>query len=381
MRVVWKSSLLLLLPIVLHSTARSNREETISISIEPKEAYIESRGFERRLNFDLLLHNGGMQPLRINKIEISIYDSRGALVFRRYLDENGRPCGICTLPERVIPAGGSLDIFNPFHTFPAEIPLYRLHYELFFENPEEKQPNLLTFTNKAAMDVHPTVYAGKTALLLPLRGRIYVFDGHDFYSHHRRQDVFRSGRFQPNSVRYAYDLMAMDENGNLYRGDRFKKENWLSYGAPIYAPAAGTVIDAANDVPENSYEEGRVIEPSIPDGVDPIGLGNHVTIDHGDGEFSILLHMKPGSVTVKKGDRVSQGERIGSIGFSGDTFLPHLHYMVMDGADERTSRGLPSYFSGFKRLLGTKFESVRQGQVDSGDILEYMPSVLQGHPR
>jgi len=119
----------------------------------------------------------------------------------------------------------------------------------------------------------------------------------------------------------------------------------------IYAPAAGTVIDAANDLPKNSYEEGRVIEPSIPDGVDPIGLGNHVTIDHGDGEFSILLHMKPGSVAVKRGDRVSQGERIGSIGFSGDTFLPHLHYMVMDGADERTSRGLPSYFSGFKRLL------------------------------
>src|SRR5215471_855034 len=374
MRVVWKSSLLLLLPIVLHSTARSNREETISISIEPKEAYIESRGFERRLNFDLLLHNGGMQPLRINKIEISIYDSHGALVFRRYLDENGRPCGICTLPERVIPAGGSLDIFNPFHTFPAEIPLDRLHNELFFENPEKKQPNLLTFTNNEAVDVHPTVYAGKTALLLPLSGRIYVFDGHDFYSHHRRQDVFRSGQFRPNSVRYAYDLMIADASGELYHGDRFVKENWFSYGKPVYAPADGTVVDAANQVPENSYKQGTVVYPQIPDELDPIGLGNHVVIDHGHGEFSALIHMKPGSVTVKKHDHVRQGEQGGEIGFSGDTFLPHLHYMLMDGIDERTSQGLPSYFDEFVRILGSKRTEVKHGQIDSGDFVENSPA-------
>src|SRR5215469_8370778 len=44
MRVIWKS-FLLLLPIVFYSAIRSNQEEAISISIEPKEAYIENRGF------------------------------------------------------------------------------------------------------------------------------------------------------------------------------------------------------------------------------------------------------------------------------------------------------------------------------------------------
>jgi len=175
-------------------------------------------------------------------------------------------------------------------------------------------------------------------------------------------------------VRYAYDLMAMDTDGNLYRGDRFKKEDWLSYGMPVFAPAAGTVVDSANDIPENSYSNGQVVYAKVLEAVDPIGLGNHVTIDHGNGEFSILVHMKPGSVTVKKGDRVSQGQQIGVIGFSGDTFLPHLHYMVMDGIDERTSRGLPSYFRGFKRVLGAKMETVSRGQIDSGDIFEYSPS-------
>jgi murein DD-endopeptidase MepM/ murein hydrolase activator NlpD len=165
--------------------------------------------------------------------------------------------------------------------------------------------------------------------------------------------------------------MAMDADGNLYRGDRFKKENWLSYGRPIYAPAAGTVVDATNDVPDNAYDNGRVVDAALPEGVDPIGLGNHVTIDHGNGEFSLLLHMKPGSVSVKKGDHVSQGQKIGAIGFSGDTFLPHLHYMLIDGVDERTGRGLPSYFSGFKRVLGSKQKIINRGQIDSGDILEY----------
>jgi murein DD-endopeptidase MepM/ murein hydrolase activator NlpD len=74
---------------------------------------------------------------------------------------------------------------------------------------------------------------------------------------------------------------------------------------------------------------------------------------------------------------VSQGQQIGAIGFSGDTFLPHLHYMVMDGMDERTSRGLPSYFMGFRRVLGAKTENVSHGQIDSGDILEYLPEAAK----
>jgi murein DD-endopeptidase MepM/ murein hydrolase activator NlpD len=95
-----------------------------------------------------------------------------------------------------------------------------------------------------------------------------------------------------------------------------------------------------------------------------------VVIDHGHGEFSILLHMKPRSVRVRKGDQVKQGQEIGAIGFSGDTFLPHLHYQIMDGIDERTSQGLPSYFNDFERILGSKTVKVNHGQIDSGDIVQ-----------
>jgi murein DD-endopeptidase MepM/ murein hydrolase activator NlpD len=346
----------------------------VSVSVEPHEPYIETRGSEQRLNFDLLLRNNTTEPLRINKIQVSVYDAQGALAFRRYLDENGRPSGISTLPDRIVPAGGSLPVFNPFFSFDSEMPLVRLHYEIFFEKVSEEEPNLLNFSAKADVDVSPKAYPGKTRLTLPLRGPIYVFDGHDFYAHHRRQNVLRGGKYRPNAVRYGYDLMVTDKAGGLYHGDRFVKENWFSYAAPVYATAAGTVVDAANNVPENSYKDSAVTTPPSADQLDPHGLGNFVTIDHGNGEFSMFNHMKPGSVRVKKGDRVEAGQQIGEIGFSGDTFLPHLHYMLIDGSDLNKSQGVPSYFDDFKRILGTKTLTVKHGQIDSGDIVESLAS-------
>jgi murein DD-endopeptidase MepM/ murein hydrolase activator NlpD len=43
-----------------------------------------------------------------------------------------------------------------------------------------------------------------------------------------------------------------------------------------------------------------------------------VLIDHENGEYSLLVHMKPGSVLVRSGDRVKQGQQVGAIGFAGD---------------------------------------------------------------
>jgi hypothetical protein len=371
--------LLIILPVIVFpvtvivtsiSTWSQVQGGAVTLKFEPKEPYIERRGAEQDVNFDLLIQNGGSIPLRINKIQVSVYDSTGQLAFRRYVDENGRPSGISAIPDRIVPAGGALGVFNPFYSFAEDMPLTRMHYEAFFEKVDEKEPNLLNFVAKVEGDVSPTLYIDKTNLILPLKGRIYVFDGHDFYAHHRRQIVFRDHQFRPNSVRFGYDLMITNAAGELYRGDRFVPENWFSYGSPIYAPAGGIVAEAVNDVPDNSYKDGQVVDAPLPAGVDPFGMGNHIVIDHGDGEFSIMVHMKPGSVRVKKGDKVKQGEQVGAIGFSGDTFLPHLHYQLMDGPDERTSSSLPSYFSEFSRVLGSKIVTESRGQIDSGDIVE-----------
>ena len=80
--------------------------------------------------------------------------------------------------------------------------------------------------------------------------------------------------------------------------------------------------------------------------------------------------MKAGSVTVRPGDRVRQGQVVGRIGFAGDSIFPHLHYSLMDGPEVFKAWGLPAYFSQFRRVLGGSSTKVEHGPVDSGDFLE-----------
>lgn len=70
-----------------------------------------------------------------------------------------------------------------------------------------------------------------------------------------------------------------------------------------------------------------------------VPAGNEVVIDHG-GEYSVLAHMKKGSVKVKVGDKVKSGDEIGLLGNSGNSSEAHLHFQVSDGADLFKSRSI-----------------------------------------
>jgi murein DD-endopeptidase MepM/ murein hydrolase activator NlpD len=172
----------------------------------------------------------------------------------------------------------------------------------------------------------------------------------------------------------------MDERGRLYHGDPADKQNWYTYGAVIYAPGSGRVVAAANDVPDNEFDGPRINSPQIPSNADP-NLGNYVLIDHGNGEFSVFPHMMPGSVAVKTGDLVRQGDSIGRVGFSGDALFPHVHYSLLTGQEIYRSEGIPAYFTRFRRLLGSRTIDVNSGTLDSGDIVESTARYVQGARR
>jgi murein DD-endopeptidase MepM/ murein hydrolase activator NlpD len=97
-------------------------------------------------------------------------------------------------------------------------------------------------------------------------------------------------------------------------------------------------------------------------------LGNHVVIDHGNGEYSLFAHLKQGSVRVKPGQRVAAGDRLGAMGMSGDAFLVHLHYQLQSGPG--FEEGLPAYFRGVRAKTGDGWSPVYTGPVDSGDVVE-----------
>lgn len=60
------------------------------------------------------------------------------------------------------------------------------------------------------------------------------------------------------------------------------------------------------------------------------GYGNFVKIRHTDGTVTIYAHMYAGSITVKSGETVEQGQVIGKVGTSGRSTGVHLHFEMRD---------------------------------------------------
>jgi len=60
------------------------------------------------------------------------------------------------------------------------------------------------------------------------------------------------------------------------------------------------------------------------------GQGNVVEIEHDGGYVTRYAHL--GDVDVSKGQKVARGRKIGTVGISGSSFAPHLHYeLLKDG--------------------------------------------------
>jgi murein DD-endopeptidase MepM/ murein hydrolase activator NlpD len=92
--------------------------------------------------------------------------------------------------------------------------------------------------------------------------------------------------------------------------------------------------------------------------------GNHVVIDHGQGEFSMIAHFMAGSMLVKDGARVRQGQALGKLGHSGDTNAPHVHCQLQAGPDWQNADALPVHFGNVDQEFldrGTYFEARTKG--------------------
>jgi Peptidase family M23 len=317
-------------------------------------------------NFDLLVTSGAAKgpPLALASIVMTALDGNGRLLLRRFCDTSGlSPC-IRTVPDRTLDPGAASIVYNPFHELPAGLPLRELQYVLSFADTAGN------VVDSVAATVPLRDYAVRTDLVLPIRGRVLVFDGHDFYAHHRRWNLAHPvvGKlFRHNAGRYAYDLSIVDSAGRMYRSDGSRNDDWYSWNAPVLAPGAGIVVAAESEQPD--WEVGRT---SLPDSVvlaRPVALyGNYVVINHGNGEFSLLAHMRRGSVTLRPGDRVRQGDPVGRVGFSGSVYTVHTHYQLQRGP-EYDAEGLPSTFRHLRRVgrSGTPARSLR---IDSGDVVE-----------
>ncbi len=58
------------------------------------------------------------------------------------------------------------------------------------------------------------------------------------------------------------------------------------------------------------------------------GYGNTVMVDHGEGVVTLYAHQRSGGITVSVGQQVNKGDRIGTVGSTGYSTGPHLHFEV-----------------------------------------------------
>ena len=80
----------------------------------------------------------------------------------------------------------------------------------------------------------------------------------------------------------------------------------VGQGTPVLASGTGVVSDVK--------KSGK-------------GLGNVVEITHEGGYMTRYAHLQ--DIVVRKGEKVTAGKKIASVGISGNSFAPHLHYEVL----------------------------------------------------
>ncbi len=97
-------------------------------------------------------------------------------------------------------------------------------------------------------------------------------------------------------------------NGTWYIHKGMDFSTWRS-GDAVLATASGQVVTVGFD---NSF-------------------GNYIIIKHNHGMYTRYAHLN--SFRVRKGEAVSQGQIIGTIGNTGVSTGPHLHYEVHIGSD------------------------------------------------
>ncbi len=90
----------------------------------------------------------------------------------------------------------------------------------------------------------------------------------------------------------------------------------IPYGEPVCAAKSG-VVKSYNDADRPMLKNKRFRED------------NFVHILHPDMTWGVYAHLLPGSITVKPGQAVKQGECFARVGNTGYSTGPHLHFALI----------------------------------------------------
>lgn len=303
------------------------------VLLEPSPVAI---GGQRWLIYELHLTNFTSDRLMMHKVDV--LDASTDAVVTSYSDEHlsAQLAGVAAtgIEDRIVEPGQRrivfLEVALPEGPVPAGLH-HRIEYGVVGDPATSH-----SLTATTAVDA-----AARPALGPPLGGgpwaAIYQWD---WPRGHRRVFLALDGRARI-PARFAIDWVLQDADGAFTRGDPDVVENTLGYGADVLAVADARVAAVRDDVAESD----RI--STHPDHSLADAAGNCVALDLGDGRFAVYEHLKPGSIRVEVGDSVQRGQVVASLGFTGDSTGPHLHFHVADGPLPLQAEGLPYVFDGF----------------------------------
>ena len=335
------------------------------------------RGANSILVQNIAVINDGAAPVALNDVTLELLSSRRAIETRKLGQAelaasaaNGaalKQAGLLDIlkfqfgGDRLLPAGTSL---SPDLTLdPGEAVI--VSWQAFaFRGARDALR--VTANGAAARELPVSMEQSKTAFSFPLRGAWYVAAGSTFHTGHRWSPM----------EEFAYDFVRVGAGGGTYRGKGTRFTDYYAYGEPALAAASGKVIIAINDEPEDVAAMKRPDETvdayferlqqeqfeRIAGGARAVG-GSQVMIDHGNGEYSFYAHLKPGSVSVKEGDNVETGARLGLLGSSGNSTEPHLHFQVCDGPDPLMCASIPVQWADVELLFTDPPRALQSGDL------------------
>ncbi len=151
---------------------------------------------------------------------------------------------------------------------------------------------------------HITLSPGSSDL-----GTDYEFDRVDAFKRIVSPDKFWSGPFLRPSDGYVSSEYGFRRYYNgVFAQDYYHRgiDYAAPTGSPVIAPAAGKVVLVGR------VSQGFELH------------GNTIGLDHGQGVASIFIHLN--SINVQEGQFVEAGQTIGTVGTTGASTGPHLHW-------------------------------------------------------
>ena len=339
---------------------------TLQIDMDVRPAslqFVRADDGARHLAYNLFVTNWGNWPLRFARVDVEDAATGRVLVsYDREALENPyrqRPTPFSLPPTS--PQDRDLDVRRTT-IFLIEIrldgdvaPPAAIRHRILFEpdpgvrllqDDGSPAPELVSISPPVAIDGPAPIALGP-----PLRGGPWLCgNGLGLVSDHNYVGVSHTARMRV-SQRYGCDFLKVFSTSVLeILPNPFPNEltpgMFYGYGEEVLAVANARVVEVRDGIPESTPQaDGSVRMPVAR--TEDTGPGNRVVLDLGGGRYAFYAHLQPGSIRVRPGDRVREGQVLGKVGMAGNAVNPHLHFQVTDGPDLNGSEGMPYVFRSY----------------------------------